>query len=260
MNKSVILILLYILNSDFTYPQSSYSNSGIYFGAGTSVSSYLGGYFGNAYAMRVLSSGSYYYDNYNNNYNSYNYNSSTIWSPFQFSAVLGKNINDFLSIEAESDFIFHFNGRVDPQFTSGTSGNRNYLDRNDYASLFAIPVSVCFKLSGGFGNGSAAYLKIGPAFQYTSESYEKIREYYSDDDHGYYSYDIYMGSVSKQQWLPGFKTGIGLEYFISDFSYMVTELEYSYFNIDRTNNTALALDSAPEAQLFSLTTKVFFQF
>ena len=52
MNKIVILILLYILNSDFTYPQSSYSNSGIYFGAGTSVSSYLGGYFGNAYAMR----------------------------------------------------------------------------------------------------------------------------------------------------------------------------------------------------------------
>ena len=71
MNKSVILILLYILNSDFTYPQSSYSNSGIYFGAGTSVSSYLGGYFGNAYAMRVLSSGSYYYDNYKDYINNY---------------------------------------------------------------------------------------------------------------------------------------------------------------------------------------------
>lgn len=260
MKKKILVIFLYLLASDFSYTQSSYSDAGIYFGVGTSVSSYLGGYFGNAYCMRVLSSDSYYYDNYNYSYNSYNYNSYTIWSPYQFSAVLGKNINEFFSVEAESDFIFHFNGRVDPQFTSGTSGNRNYLDRNDYASLYAVPVSLCLKLSGGFENGSAAYLKIGPAFQYTSERYEKIREYYSDEKYGYYSQDLYLGSVSKNQWLPGFKTGIGLEYSLSDFSYMITELEYSYFKINRNNKTALALDSAPEAQLFSLSTKVFFHF
>ncbi len=261
MNKSVILIFLYLLNSDFSYTQSSYSDAGIYFGVGTSVSSYFGGYFGNAYAMRILSSNSGYYDYYPSyNYNNYYSSPNTIWSPLQFSATIGKNITDFLSVEAESVFLFHLNGRVDPEFNSGVSGNRNYLDRNDYASLFAIPVSVCLKLSGGYENGSGVFIKLGPAFQYTSEKYERIREFYSNEKYNSYSYDTYLKTVSKNEWLTGFKTGLGLKYYLSDFSYIITELEYLYFKINGNNQTALALDRSKEAQLFSLTTKVFFQF
>ncbi|MBS1518860.1 MAG: hypothetical protein JSS91_12290 [Bacteroidetes bacterium] len=262
--KRVFVILLFILLSvsGKLFPQPYYSGESIYAGFGTSVSSYLGGYFGSVYQMRVLSSNTYY-DNYSypySRYGSYYDNNYTVWSPVTFSFTLGKNLNEFAAIEAESEFLFHLNGRVDPEYKSGESGNRNYLDRNDYASLFAIPLSLCLKLSTGYENGSGAFFKIGPALQYTSEKYDRVREYYSYENFNSYSYDTYLMTVSKNKWLSGFKTGLGLKYYLSDFTYAVTELEYAYFKINGDNKTALALDRAPEAQLFSFSAKMYFDF
>lgn len=255
-NILVIPILIIFLFSEKNYSQSYDSGDGFYSGFGTSISSYWGGYFGEAYQMRVLSSYDYYDDiNYSND----NYDDYSIWSPYTISFTFGKHFSDNLSVEAESDFLFHFNGRVDPQFVTAEIGDQYFQDRNSYSTLFAIPISLSLKLSMEDESGGA-FIKIGPAWQYTSEQYDRIRNYYSYEYYNSYSYDVYLYNVSKDEWLFGFKTGMGLKYYMSDFTYAVTELEYAYFNINPTNKTALALDRAPEAQLFSLSAKVFFDF
>lgn len=240
---------------------AQYYNNGdeFYTGFGTSVSSYWGGYFGQAYQMRVLSYNDYYdsYDYSGYNYGSYYNDDYTIWAPITLSFTLGKHLNEFLSIEAESEFLFHFDGRVDPQFFTIDTEVRSFQDRNDYATLFAMPLSLCLKLNIEDESGGA-FLKIGPAFQYTSEQYDRVRNYYSYEGYNIYSYDVLLYNVYKSEWLFGFKTGLGLTFYMSDFTYTVTELEYAYFNINPTNKTALALDRAPEAQLFSFSAKVFF--
>ncbi len=257
----LMFAFLMFLSAGQINAQDGYGNEGkVYFGAGTSISSYFGGYFGQAYAMRVLAPTSYYYDSYSYNYGYDDYYDYTIWSPLQFDLTAGYYVNDFLAIESEASFLFHYNGRVDPQFTSGTIGERDYLDRNDYAQLYAVPVSVTLKLFLASGSGFDAYIKGGPAFQYTNESYEKIREFYSYSGYNEYSSDVYLGTVEKTEWLNGFRVGIGTQYMLSDYMSGYTELEYSYFNIDGNNSTALALDKAPEAQLFSLKTMIYFTF
>lgn len=232
-----------------------------YFGIGTSVSSYFGGYFGQAYQMRVLSSN---YDDYYDYYGSYYYSDYydydyTLWSPIQFDLTAGFFINDFMAIETEASFLYHLNGRVDPQFKSGSTGGQDYLDRNDYAMLYAVPVAVSLKLFTG-GQDYSAYIKGGPAMQYTDEQYDRIREFYGYNGIYEYSYNAYLGTVAKSEWLHGFRFGFGMQYNLGGYLGGYTEFQYSYFSINPNNATALALDRAPEAQLFSLKTSVYFQF
>lgn len=240
--------------------EAQVSGSSVYFGIGTSVSSYIGGYFGNAYALRVISPDSYYYDDYYYNYGYYDYDYYELWSPLQVDLTGGVMVSDNIAIETEASFVFHYNGRLDPEFESGSNNGRAYLDRNDYAQLYAVPISLTAKLMLRGGGGFDAYIKAGPAVQYTEESHERIREYYSYEGYNEYSYDTYLRTVSKERWLSGFRIGIGTQYVLDAFLGGYTELEYSYFDIDGDNSTALALDKAPEAQLFSLKTMLFFSF
>jgi hypothetical protein len=219
---------------------------------GTGLSSYLGGYFGNAYSMKVLSdySDDYYYNNYN-----YSYGNNTVWSPIQFDITGGVNVSENISIEVASSFIFAFDGYIDPEFVSGNTGRQDFLDRNSRSQLYAVPVSAALKFQSSDEYGSGFYLKAGPAFQYTSEEYDRVREYYSYDYYYPSSYFVYLYTVSKSEWLPGFTTAMGLQFQLSDNTMSYTELAYSYFNIDPNNQTALALDRAPEAQLFAFQCK-----
>lgn len=268
MKKLFLYFSILAASANLCYPQDYYDSESVYFGMGTSISSYLGGYFGQAYVLRAFTSNYDYYDDYNsynyNYYNSYDYDSYyyddyTLWSPIQITFYTGSYINEYLALEAQSMFLFHYDGRVDPEFSSGYINEVYYSDRNDYSTLFAIPLSLCLKLVTPPTGGSSAYIKFGPAMQYTEESYERIREYYDPKDY-YGSYSVLLKSVSKTEWLYGFTTGIGLDYYITSNSKMTTEIEYSYFNINPTNRTALALDRAPEAQLFSFATKFSFGF
>lgn len=266
MKKLYLYISIFITSASLCYSQDYYSSESIYFGMGTSVSSYLGGYFGQAYVLRVFTSNTDYYDDYYNynyyntyNYDSYYYDDYTFWSPIQITFYTGSYINEYLAIEAQSMFLFHYNGRVDAEFSSGYNNEIYYSDRNDYANLFAIPLSLCLKLVTPPSGGSSAYLKFGPAMQYTEESYDRIREYYDPKDY-YSSYTVLLKSVSKKEWLYGFTTGIGIDYYLTSNSKMTTEIEYSYFNINPNYQTALALDRSPEAQLFSFATKFSFGF
>lgn len=261
-------ILFFVLSAGNLFAQYTYDNTGtVFFGMGTSISSYLGGYFGNAYQMRVLSdyydddyytnSSAYYPHDYENHYDDSYY---ALYSPLQFDVTMGYNIHQNISLEFTSSFVFHYNGRVDPQFVSGTIGNSDYLDRNSYSTLFAIPVSATLNFHSAPGDPSGVFIKGGPAFQYTSESYDRIREHYSYENYYYNSYYSYLGTVSKKRWLPGFTVAVGASFGMSDGISNFTELQYSYFKIHPDNSTALALDRAPEAQLFSMTTKFYFNF
>ena len=232
--------------------------SNFYIGVGTGITSYLGGYFGQAYAMKVLFdyNDDYYYNNYN-----YSYDNTTIWSPIQFDITAGFKLSDHLSAEFTSTFLFSFDGLVDPQFVTGSNGNRDFIDRNGYSSLYSVPVSAALKFNAVDEYGSGFFFKAGPAFQYTSEEYDRIREYYSYGKYGSsYSSFYYLYTVSKSEWLPGFTVSTGISFPLSDYTTSYTELAYSYFKINGNNETALALDRAIEAQLFSLNTKVFFSF
>ena len=261
MKKILLILFLIIPLSDSVFSQDYYGGEGIYFGTGTSVSSYLGGYFGQAYQLRAFTNSSDYYDDYYN-YNYYNtyyydddyYDTYTLWSPVQISFFAGTYISPLVAIESQAMFLIHYDGRVDPEFSSGYINKVYHSDRNDYAFLFAVPLSVCLKLMTPNTGGSSAYIKFGPAIQYTEESYDRIRDFYDPDSY-YSSYSVLLKSYSKNEWLYGFSAGMGLEYFVSGNSKVVTEIEYSYFNINPNYQTALALDRAPEAQLFSFATK-----
>lgn len=110
----------------------------------TVAGSYLGGYFGNAYYMKVLSdySDDYYDDNYY--YDSYDY--TTIWSPIQFDITGGVKLNEFLSLEFNSTFLWSFNGYLDPQFVTGSTANRDYIDKNSRSQLYSVPISTTLKI------------------------------------------------------------------------------------------------------------------
>ena len=190
MKAKIICILILISSANCCFPQDYYSGENVYFGTGTSVSSYLGGYFGQAYVLRAFTSNTDYYDDYYNynyyntyNYDSYYYDDYTFWSPVQVSFYTGTYINSNVAVEAQSVFLFHYNGRVDPEFKSGFINEIYYSDRNDYAYLFAIPLSLCLKLMTPPEGGSSAYLKLGPAMQYTYESYDRIREIYDPKEY-----------------------------------------------------------------------------
>ncbi len=260
-----ILTLLIISASDLP-AQYTYEDETIYFGAGTSVASYVGGYFGQAYLLRAFTTYDYYYDYYDDYsglyyYGDYYNNYYTLWSPLVLDLSAGYKINDFTSFEVSSSLVWHYNGRVDPQFETGNLGRIDYLDRNDPSSLFAIPVSLMLKLHSGPGL-DGVYIKGGPAFQYVSESYDRVREFYDFDYYGSYTYSIaFLKHFEKKKWMPGFTVGMGLGYSMGFGSSAYTELEYSYFNNPgRNNSTALALDRAPESQLISFKTKVYFSF
>lgn len=254
--KIYLTSALFIIFLNSAYAQN-FQDGNFYFGFGTGISSYLGGYFGNAYSMKVLSD--YSDDYYYNDYTSY-YNTTTIWSPIQFDVTGGFNISENLSAEVSSTFLFSFNGLIDPEFKTGNNGHRDYIDRNSYSQLYSVPVSVTLNIHSVDQYGSGIFFKIGPAFQYTSEEYDRIREYYYYDKYYSYSDFVYLYTVSESKWLPGFTVSTGLQFDLSNGISSYTELAYSYFKISGNNSTALALDRAIEAQLFSLNTKIYFSF
>ena len=262
--KTLTLLLFLSAHSGNSVAQYSSPGDNVYIGFGTALSSYLGGYFGNAYQMRVLSDPSDYYDDYNdyygyNSYGSYD-NYYTIWSPLEFDIITGYRLNDNMSLELSSTFLFHPNGRVDPQFVTGSINNRDYIDRNSISQLYAVPLSAAIKFHSSGADAEGFYLKFGPAMQYTSEEYDRIREYYYYEKYYEHSYFSYIGTVSESKWLPGFTASMGAQFSLTGYLSAYTELDYSYFKINGNNLNALALERAKEAQLFSLKTVVYLSF
>ena len=129
-------------------------------GFGTSVSSFLGGEFGKVYALRLNYSPDYY-DSYNSyNYSSYDgYDSYFMYSPIQLDVNAGYMLNEKLSLEMESSFIWHLRGRPEPEFVTGTEDGSDYIDKYDNSTLFAIPFVVNAKFYPAGRKETPFYIK-----------------------------------------------------------------------------------------------------
>jgi len=239
-------------------------------GFGTSVSSFLGGEFGKVYALRLNYSPDYY-DSYNSyNYSSYDgYDSYFMYSPIQLDVNAGYMLNEKLSVEMESSFIWHLRGRPEPEFVTGIEDGSDYIDKYDNSTLFAIPLVVNAKFYPAGRKETPFYIKAGAGFQYVSESSERVREYYTFteydplDEYRYYHYsaNTVLASYSKKSWLPGFKIGAGLSYTLLEDINAFTEIEYSYFkNSPSGGSSPLALNKARYTGLLALNTKIYFSF
>lgn len=266
MRSIVIITLALILCSVRSSSQYSHNttNGKFYMGFGTSVSSFLGGEFGKVYALRLNYSPDYY-DSYNSyNYSSYDgYDSYFMYSPIQLDVNAGYMLNEKLSVEMESSFIWHLRGRPEPEFVTGTEDGSDYIDKYDNSTLFAIPLVVNAKFYPAGRKQTPFYIKAGGGFQYVSESSERVREYYSFDEYyyNYYSGTSVLAEYSKKSWLPGFKIGAGLSYTLLEDLNAFTEIEYSYFkNSPSGGSSPLALNKARYTGLLALNTKIYFSF
>ena len=272
MRSIVIITLALILCSVSSSSQYSHNttNGKFYMGFGTSVSSFLGGEFGKVYALRLNYSPDYY-DSYNSyNYSSYDgYDSYFMYSPIQLDVNAGYMLNEKLSVEMESSFIWHLRGRPEPEFVTGTEDGSDYIDKYDNSTLFAIPLVVNAKFYPAGRKETPFYIKAGAGFQYVSESSERVREYYTFteydplDEYRYYHYSAatVLASYSKKLWLPGFKVGAGVSYNLLEDLSAFTEIEYSYFkNSPSGGSSPLALNKARYTGLLALNTKIYFSF
>jgi hypothetical protein len=240
----------------------------VYFGFGTSVSSFAGGDFGSNFAMRYSNS-RYYDNNYYNSYNDYNYyndcyDDSYNLSPLQVDVSAGYAVSEKLSFEIESSFIWHFNGRHLPEFTTGTQGGDDYIDKYDNSSLYAVPIFATVKYYPFDRYKSPIFLSAGYGWQYTKEYVERVREYYDfSSNYGYYnySYNFPIAQYESARWLQGFKVAAGISYGISEYLSGEVELRFStFFPNERKDNSPLTMFKTPNITNIALGTKVYFLF
>lgn len=258
----LIFALMLLLFSGSLNAQTSGKDITIYFGLGTGISTYVGGDFGTRFAIRTGPSSynsnyNYYYERYNNDY----YDDRSSFNPLQFDVVFGIRPVKAVSFEFNAGMRWHSYGRPNPEYEYGTYNDMDYVDRYDNSTLMTIPLMASVKFYPFWFKNSGLYLTAGLGYQYTSESIERVREFY---DYSYY-YGNY-GSVSEyplaeyssSKWLYGFKTGIGFTYNLSEHLTGDIELAYTDFISETRNGSPLAMYRTKDIGNISLNMRVFF--
>ncbi|MBN1634503.1 MAG: hypothetical protein JW917_10080 [Ignavibacteria bacterium] len=233
-----------------------------YIGLGTGIQSYIGGDFGNTYALRYESN--YYYDDYryNNNYyyDDYYDDNDGALSPIGVDVYAGLQLNDYLSVELESSFIWHLIGRPDRQYETGYEGEEYYIDSWDDSWLYANPIFLGLKFYPAGREGLPFFISAGFGMQYTKESMERIREYY-DYGYNYYYNPVYiLGSYSSSKWMKGFKVGGGFSYNFFNLFTAEAELRYTSFYPEQNLKSPLLINRVPQIGNLALLTKIYFVF
>ncbi len=245
---SIIISQGYSQRYDIDYGYSIYPK--FYIGIGTNVQSYIGGDFGKTYGLRYQDS--YYYDDYNYNYNNYyyeddyyDYDDGTL-SPIGFDLYAGLQLNDYLSVELESSFIWHLIGRPDRQYETGYEGEEYYIDSYDDSRLYANPTFIGLKFYPAGRYSLSFYISGGFGMQYTTESMDRIREYY---DYGYgYNYNpaYVIASYKSSKWIKGFKIGSGFSYNFFNLITAEAELRYTSFYPEQKMTNPLLINRVPQ--------------
>jgi hypothetical protein len=220
-----------------------------YIGLGTNVQSYIGGDFGKTYGLRYEDG--YYYDDYNyyhNNYyyyDYYDYDEGTL-SPLGFDLYAGLQLNDYLSIELESSFIWHLIGKPDRQYETGYHGGVYYIDSYSDSWLYANPTFLGLKLYPAGRFTLPFFISAGFGMQYTNEAMDRIREYY-DYGYGYYYNPVYfIASYESSKWIKGFKVGGGFSYNFYNFITAEAELRYTSFYPEQNLSSPLLINRVPQ--------------
>lgn len=231
-----------------------------YIGLGTSVTSYFGEDFGGRYFFRSFFNSS---DRYNSGSSYYSDPSFGVF-PLNLQLTSGYKLTEAISTEVEASFIWHARGYMNnPDFQSGQlSNNRTYVDRNDYASMVAVPVFLNLKFHpfGDFNN--SLFLKTGFGAQFVSESIDRVRKVYED---GYffntYTSEYLLHRTSGTKWMSGTRLGAG--YYIGFDNGIVSETDITYtlfFNHGKINGDPLAINTSGKISMISLSTRVYFRF
>lgn len=249
-------LLLLLTNNSFSqfvnYPK-------IYFGIGTGIQSYIGGDFGKAYSLRFFSKYDYYDDYYYNNRRYYD-NDRDLISPVGFDLNAGVNINEYLSVELESSFIWHFFGWPDRQYETGTSGNWDYIDKYDDSFLFANPYTINLKVYPG-GRRAGLFFSGGFGWMYIKESMNRVREFY-DYSYNYYnySYTYLIKSYKDSKWCTGFKVAAGFSFPAFDYLSGELEIKYTSFYPEKNMESPLLINRVPNIGNIALVSKFYFSF
>jgi len=261
------IFLISILTIQDSSSQLVEEDSKFYIGFGSALSSFIGGDFGKTFAIRY-STGSYENDNgyYYNKPSSYN-NESTTSSlyPLQVDLVAGVNVTKSISFELETSFIWHSNGKINPEYSFGSEGDYNYIDRFDNSTLFALPIIASIKVYPVGRENSPFYLKGGYGIQYTQENLEKVREFYTVINSGYYfytdTYEFPIAEYSSNRLLHGFNAAIGYSYNLFGTLAGDIELRYSNFFNNKVDKAGpLSLFTSPVIGNIALGTKVYLSY
>ena len=235
-----------------------------YAGFGTTFGSFVGANFGSTFALRFRNPYSDYYgynNNYNNHYNNYynNYDSPFSMSPLELDLVLGQEINRYVSIELQANFIAHFNGSPARNYTSGTSGTRDYLDYYDNSYLTAIPLMASLKIFPAGKDRAPFYLSFSAGYQYTHESMDRVREYYDNgNNYNYSNYSYPLYNLYDNKWIPGMGLSMGGDVRVSDIGYTNIELKVTNFWTEMNTQSPLAMNTSPNITYIGLSAKFYF--
>ena len=251
MRKMYILIFSILLFTGNLLAQCGDDGGGrrglVYIGFGTGISTFAGGDFGSRFAMRVTSP---YFNDYRDNYNShfyynryvYNdnyYDDRTSFNPLEGSITIGVQPTKSLAFEITTTLRWHTYGNPDPQYETGTFNGNSYIDRFDNSDLFTVPVIASVKYYPFADTHNNMYLTAGFGYQYTSESIDRVREFY--DYNSYYGdynpgYQYTLATYSDTKWYPVFKAGIGYLYRMPEHLAGSFELAYTNFISEVWNN------------------------
>ena len=267
-----ILFFILLLSSGNLFSQCRNEGGGkgvlFYVGFGTGISTFLGGDFGSRFSTRVTSpmfnNGNGYYNNrlyYNRyDYNDY-YDDRTSFNPLQADMTVGIQPMKSLALELNASIRWHSYGRPDPQFETGTFNGNTYIDRYDNSTLLTVPLMASIKFYPPLSSVNNLYITAGFGFQYTSESLDRIREFY--DYNSYYGdytqgYEFPIASYSESRWYPLVKAGIGYLYRMPDNFAGSIELVYSNFFSELRNDSPLAMFRTKNVGNISLGMNIYF--
>jgi len=262
------IFLLFLISAYLIIPfkvNSQIKENDFYIGIGTSLSSYIGGDFGSTFAIRYWNNyNNDYYDNYYDRHYHYNDYIDGMLSPLQIDIALGTNVSKNIAFQLGSSFIWHLNGRIDPQYETGTLSNKlDYIDRYDNSTLLAIPIIASVKVYPFGRNIASFYISGGYGIQYTKESVDRIREVYDYSYSGYYGnstlYDYTLANYWDARWFHGFKTAMGLTYQLNEKVSGEVELRFTnFYPSERINNSPLTMYRTPNLGNIALSTKIYF--
>lgn len=259
--RLILIILMLIAAEKISAQNFAEDYHKFYAGLGTSIATFAGGDFGSTYQFRFFPgyNDDYYYDyGYNNYYNDYYDRDHSRFdgiSPIEISLFLGSHLNEYLSAEIESAFIWHPAGRSARNYVSGN----NYLDFNDSPELLALPVLASLKIYPFNRYYSPLYFSAGGGAQFTHETMDRVRSYYNSS-HYYDSYNQVIASYSAQHWYPGVKFAIGYDAHLNDFLYAAFELKYQNFFNNNSRPSPLAMLRSKNIGYIGLATKFYFSF
>lgn len=254
--KILSLLFLMFISSGL-FAQRNDLPFGISFGA--TLGTYAGADFGSAYYMSFYNS-DYYDDYYRNNgyYYNNNYNNSFL-SPLEFDLGMDFRVTDNLSLNFESSFIWHINGKPHRDYMTVITSQRSYIEKWENSYMYAVPMFLNLKVYPFGRQNYSMYISGGYGLQYTTESMDRVRE---DINYGYnyHGYRSYVYGVSDAKWLQGIKLAVGMSFAVSNNLSNETEIKVTNFFPQRNAFSPLAMNTSTNITFIGITSKMYINF